>query len=213
MVAESKKKLEILIEKIPAKRNANPKLEQHVTPSWIAADIIWISRQMNLVSNKIILDLGSGTGRLCIGALLAGAKECVSIEIDIEALEEQKKYLEMFDIEDSVHQILADATMAPLRDSCCETALMNPPFGTTVKGLDIKFLYEAVRCCKHVMSLHLSNRKSQDYIRSKLEKLGCKVRVLKTYKMELKQIFEYHVSRIKRIPVDLFYAEKVKKDE
>ncbi|MGB9830818.1 MAG: METTL5 family protein, partial [Fervidicoccus fontis] len=117
MTSFNKKMLEITIEKIKGPKNPKPQLEQHMTPSNIASETIWFALQHGLIINKKILDIGSGTGRLCLGSLIAGANECVSIEIDDEEIEEQIKYAKKLGIECKVEIIKADGASVPLRDS------------------------------------------------------------------------------------------------
>lgn len=196
-----------MLDKLEGKLKPLPNLEQHRTPGWIAADIVWTARQSGMLLNKRILDLGSGVGIFCIASLLAGASECISIEIDPDSIEVQRRNLAMYELQDDAHVILGDAKHLPLRESICDLALMNPPFGTVKKGDDVAFLYSAVSACRAALSLHLSSEKTREFIYREMEKIGKKSKVLKTYKMELKQIFEYHRSRIKRISVDLYLVE------
>ena len=73
--------------------------------------------------------MGCGTGRLAIGAALAGA-EVTGYEIDIEALDLAKKYsdaqkLNIKWVNSAIENI----------EKKYDTVLMNPPFGSQVLGL------------------------------------------------------------------------------
>lgn len=202
-----KSELEIILDKLKKKQKPNPRLEQHRTPGWIAADLVWLAKQKGLIDGAKILDLGSGDGVLCIASLLAGASSCVSVEIDDESIEVQQSNIMDLGLETQVDIIKADVRALPIRQKICDLAVINPPFGTVVKGIDIVFLLAAVRTCEVSLSLHLSNKKNRQYIYKEMGKIGKEAIILKTYKMELKQIFEYHRSRIRRIDVDLYLVK------
>jgi putative methylase len=200
----SKKKLEILLDNLKGKTIGHPTLEQHRTPGWIASDIVWIARQLHIIENRKVLDLGSGVGILCIAAVLAGASRCISVEIDPESISLQIENIKSSETETRIDVIRGDARVPPLRRGCCDLAIMNPPFGTVRKGTDLEFLKSALSLCPTSLSLHLKNEKSREFISREMKKIGKEAKVLKTYKMELKQIFEYHKSKIRRIDVDLY---------
>ncbi len=203
-----KKGLELILERIPELQNPKPNLEQHTTPSWIAAELLWNIRMKGLLTEKLVIDLGSGTGRLCLGSLLMGAKECVSIEIDQEQIGIQKQVMEELGLDERTHLIRGDATSTPLRELNSSLTIMNPPFGTVRKGIDTRFLLEAMQVSPHIFSFHLSNNKTRIYLEKKAGEKHYNLTILNTYYMELKQVFDYHKSRIKRVPVDLIYYRK-----
>jgi predicted RNA methylase len=205
--AMSKSRLEIVLDKLKKKGRPNSRLEQHRTPGWIAADMIWMAKERGFIDGAKILDLGSGDGVLCIGSLLAGASSCISLEIDDESIEVQISNIRELGIEGQVDVVRADVRYYPFRNNFCDLAIINPPFGTVERGIDLEFLIAATKSCNATLSLHLSNDKSRDFISREMEKIGKKAVILKTYKMELKQIFEYHKSRIRRIDVDLYLVK------
>lgn len=209
MVGEelSKKEIEIILDRLKGKERPDPRLEQHRTPGWIAADMVWIAKQMNMIEGATVLDLGSGVGILCIAAILAGASKCLSLELDAESLKVQQENLADLEVEERAELIRADVASLPVRGMACDLAVLNPPFGTVRKGADVIFLNSAAYACRYVLSLHLSSERSREYISREMARIGRKAAVLKTYKMELKQIFEYHRSRIRRIDVDLYLVE------
>ena len=52
-----KKELEIILQKVPPFINPIPQLEQYLTPTNIAANIIFIAYQFEVIKNKIDIDL------------------------------------------------------------------------------------------------------------------------------------------------------------
>jgi len=83
----SKKQLEIILSKLKPAENPKPSLEQYTIPSDLAAEILNLAHLSGDIKNKIVFDLGCGTGRLALGALLMGAKEVVGVDIDDKSLD------------------------------------------------------------------------------------------------------------------------------
>ena len=83
----SKSSLAIELSKLKVFNQANVSLEQYPTDSEIAATILWQAKMNNDIEDKIIADLGAGTGILGIGALLLGADYVYFVEKDEKAIE------------------------------------------------------------------------------------------------------------------------------
>ena len=63
-------------------------LEQYTIPPEVAAEILYTATYIyDDIIDKTIIDLGCGTGRLAIGAVLLGAKEAVGVDLDKVAVE------------------------------------------------------------------------------------------------------------------------------
>ena len=78
----SKKQLEIILSKLKPIQNPKPSLEQYTIPSSLAAEILNLATLSGDIEGKKVVDLGCGTGRLALGAMLLDAKEVVGVEID-----------------------------------------------------------------------------------------------------------------------------------
>ena len=72
MVTMKQKELEMLLQKIPEFNSPKPNLEQYLTPAPIAADLLFTAAQYGDIENKIVVDLGCGTGIFSFGAYLCG---------------------------------------------------------------------------------------------------------------------------------------------
>lgn len=153
-------------------------LEQYATPPHIAALVLnTIDETYDDLSGKFVADLGCGTGRLSIGSLLCGASMVVGFDIDQEALDSALQNVnDFFSSEDECDDIasvyrncqeinfvradLASSLDPTERQGCFmlkkfDTVVMNPPFGTKCRGLDMLFLQQAISLTDNVVySLH-----------------------------------------------------------
>lgn len=76
-------------------------LEQYSTDAVSTADLLYfIGLDNNDLINNIIIDLGAGTGRLCLGALLFGALGAVAIETEQGALAILQKNIKSLNFEE-----------------------------------------------------------------------------------------------------------------
>ena len=87
-----KKELEIILQKVPSFERPIPYLEQYLTPAGIVADIVFNACQFNDIENKIVVDLGCGTGIFSFGAKFVNAKEVIGIDIDENSIKIAKRY-------------------------------------------------------------------------------------------------------------------------
>lgn len=148
-----KRDLEIILQSIPQHSKPKIELEQYTIPADLAADILFrASYTYGDIQGKSVIDLGTGTGRLALGAMMLGAQSVVGIDIDLECLRSARfnsKRLEL-----GVDWLLSD--IASLH-GLFETVLMNPPFGTKRLHSDIKFLRTALNIGKIIYSIHKSS--------------------------------------------------------
>ena len=82
MEIRSKKALEIELSRLKGFIIAKVSSEQYITPSSIAAEVLWKAHLLGEVRDKTIVDLGCGSGILGIGALLLGAKKVIFVDND-----------------------------------------------------------------------------------------------------------------------------------
>lgn len=105
-----------------------PTLEQYTTPAPLAARLIHLAG-LNDDLTRPVIDLGTGTGILIIGAALAGAPTCIGLEQDAAALETATTNEATVDPPTTIDWVHGDATTHP----CCPphpvTVIANPPFG------------------------------------------------------------------------------------
>src|SRR5437016_2643187 len=90
----SKRQLEILLGKLKILDKPNLKLEQYPVSAEAASELLYMAGFEHDDLGGRIIDLGTGTGRLAIGAALMGARETVGVDMDERALALAKEKVE-----------------------------------------------------------------------------------------------------------------------
>ena len=182
-----KKELEIILQKIPAFDSPSFTLEQYLTPAGIAADIIFTAHQNGDIEDKVVFDLGCGTGIFAIGAILTGAKKVVGFDIDKKSVEIAKKYAEKNNLK--VEFLVKDVLDIKVR---CDTIIMNPPFGAQKSNLkaDRKFIEKGFNISSVIYSLHL--KKTVPFIEKMILALEGEITYYKNYIFKIKHTYNFH---------------------
>jgi len=181
--------------------NPRIRLEQYTIPANIAADILFLAAFVYRdIVGKSVADLGTGTGRLAIGAAHMGASRTAAIDIDPVAIRvaRENSDVAMADVD----WIVGDL------DAICgefDTVVMNPPFGTKQRHLDKIFLTKAIQIGHVVYSIHKSS--TREYISRYLARRGCKVHAIHEYIMAVPWMFEHHKKRKHPVKVDCYRVE------
>ena len=182
-----KKKLEIMLQKVPKFEKPLPSLEQYLTPADIAADIIFIAHQYGDIKGKVVFDLGCGTGIFAIGAIITGAKKVVGFDIDKKSIEKAKKYAENNRL--NVKFLVKDVLNVTEK---CDTIIMNPPFGAQKSNskADRKFIEKGFIISPVIYSLHL--KKTVPFIEKMILALKGEITYYKNYIFPIKHTYNFH---------------------
>lgn len=192
---EKRVNFKILIDS-PDFEDPKPELEQYSTPVDIAIDIIKFANSLGHLSGKVV-DLGTGTGRLAIGAAITGAN-VTAYEIDDEVLNIAKKYakknkLNITWINEPIEGIIEKY----------DTVIMNPPFGSQRPGADIIFLKKALEIGKNIWTIHLSktNHFVADYVNENYGK------IISSYEFDypLIKTMSFHSKKVKKEKAILYH--------
>jgi putative methylase len=125
-------------------------LEQYAVPADLAAEILFRAcYEFGDIERKSVIDLGTGTGRLALGASMLGAEYVVGVELDLLALKTAATNCRRLRLEADWVLAEIDTLRGPV-----DTVVMNPPFGTRRPHADIRFLQTALRIGKVVYSIH-----------------------------------------------------------
>jgi len=210
----SKSQLAIILSKLKEFETPDVQLEQYVTDSEIAAQIIWDAYMKHDIEGKKIADLGAGTGILGLGCALLAADTIFFVEKDPKAIWILKENMAF------VREITKKAKKLNLKlikgdiskfNNKVDVVVQNPPFGTRDKGIDIKFLEKAMSLADVVYTFHKYTTK--EYLKKQIKKHGFKIAREYTLEHPIKQTMPHHKVRIKRIKLVCFRLVKEKKSK
>ncbi len=144
-----------------------------------------------------IIDLGTGTGRLAIGAALMGAEEVLGLDIDKSSIGLAARNGRRALVE-------ADWVVGDL-DSVrgnFSTVVMNPPYGTRSPHQDIRFLSRAFELASVSYSIHKSS--TRGYLIQFVKKKGRRVDQVRRMTMQIPHLFDFHRKKWEALMVDLY---------
>jgi len=181
---------------------AHPKplayLEQYTIPADLAAEILFYACYMYQdIERKFVLDMGTGTGRLAIGASMLGAQYVIGVDIDRPAIEVASESSRQFSLE--IDWVLGD--IRSLRGRV-DTVLMNPPFGTKRPHADVDFLQAALDLSRVVYSIHKTS--TRQFLQGWLHRHHAAGTVLMSTELEIKHQFSFHTKKKQYVAVDVF---------
>lgn len=190
-------------------------LEQYPTPSHIASCMLFeIQSKYDDLENKLVADLGSGSGMLSIGAFLLGAQFTVGFELDSDAIEIFRNNvadMELPAIDCVQCDVIRDLTIDSW-DNVFDTVVMNPPFGTKHNaGMDMRFLESAVRLSNQsIYSLHKTS--TRDYISKKTKEWNVTGEVVAKLRYNIDSLYKFHKKSSVDIEVDFWKFDSSNKN-
>ena len=189
-----KKGLEIKLEGIRPFKEPSAALEQYPTPATIASDILFAAYANGDVSEKIVNDLGCGTGIFAIGAKLLDAEKVRGYDVSSSALSIAKENAETLGTE--IEFIETD--IAGVNDRA-DTTFMNPPFGCQNEHADRPFLQKAMELSDSVYSIHMANTIGflEDYAAS----YGREIVARATYNYNIPHTFSFHSKTKQKVDI------------
>lgn len=81
---------------------------------------------------------------------------------------------------------------------------MNPPFGVKKRWADRIFLERAFSYSDNIYSIHLANKKVDNFISNFITKFNWKIDYILPFNMILEKSFEFHKQKKKMIDVNLY---------
>ncbi len=178
-------------------------LEQYVTPPDLAGDLLFTAYMQEDMDE--VLDLGTGTGIMAIGAALLGA-DVVAVEKDEEVLEKAKENAKALGVSESIDFRLCDVKEFP---EACEkdffdAVVMNPPFSQhSDEGLD--FWDVATSLGERVYSI--SPATGREGIKSFIDSSNHRVIDQSEYRIDLPATYGFHTEESRETLVDLVITE------
>lgn len=193
----SKRQLEIQLSKLKILGNPSLRLEQYPVSPEVASELLFMAGFEHKDLEGTIIDLGTGTGRLAIGAALMGANHVAGADIDPKALDiaQDNARIARVDVE------WIQSPVEKLQGSY-DTVLMNPPYGTRTAHADLVFLDKAFQLAPIIYTIHKSA--TRRYLTIYMEKRGRKVDETRSMVLDLPNLFEFHRKKTKSVEVDLY---------
>jgi putative methylase len=188
-------------------------LEQYTISPEGAAEILYMATYIyNDISEKRVIELGCGTGRLAIAAALLGAKEVVGVDIDKTAIKQAAMNAEKLGVKTRTSWIITD--IGTIRRSF-DTVLQNPPYGVQKRGADLRFLEKALQIGRVVYSLHKSVKTvgkqklvPSPFLEKFIERNGGEIKAIFFLLMRIPRMFAFHQKRVYQFPVNLYVVER-----
>ena len=197
-----KKDLEMLLQTVPPFDNPKANLEQYSTPSVIASDVVFMAYAEGDIADKVVADLGCGTGILAIGAGKLGAKRVIGVDLDVNAITQAQANAKFMGVE--IEFMNLDVTEF---NEKVDTVIMNPPFGSQKRNADRPFLDIAMKVSDAVYSIHMSD--TVDFLAKYVSDRGFYVDYQKRYKFEIPHMFSFHTKAKKCFDVSLLCLRRM----
>ena len=143
------------------------------------------------------IDLGTGTGRLAIGAAMMGAVKVVGVDIDETAIALARENAMAAGVQ--VEWLVSDIDAV---EGKYDTVIMNPPYGTRYPHLDVRFLARAFELAPVSYSIHKSSTRT--YLRGVIAKKSRKVDTVRSMSLNIPHLFPFHRKKWETVKVDLY---------
>lgn len=206
-----KKELELILERLKPIEKPKIELEQYTIPSYLAAEILNLAFLSNDIKNKVVYDLGCGSGRLAIGASLLEAKKVIGVDKDKNAIKIAKSNLKIAEkiVNKKLKVKFFVKDVRKIKNKC-DTVIQNPPFGIKSFESDLLFLKKSLEIAKKIYSLHKNGRKKvRKFLTNFIEKEGGKIEKIIKFNFFLPAIFKFHKKPKIRFDVDLYVIKKM----
>ena len=195
------KQLESILSQLQKLKSFKMQLEQYNTPPSVAAKVLFLINSYDNLCNKTVIEFGVGSGILSIGSSVFGSFN-IGIDIDKEALEICAANASFMNV--NIDLIKANCTNISLKG---DIAIMNPPFGTKVKGIDFLFLETAFASCPIVYSMHKTSTRKFVCRKAKIE--GFEATVIAEILFDIPKIYKCHKQKNVTVKVDLLRFVKL----
>ncbi len=184
--------------------NPTASLEQYLTPADLTAHLCHLAGLHDDLDRPVV-DLGTGTGMLAIGASLSGADCVIGLDIDRDALTLAASNGAAVGA-GPIEWLCGDVTRHPVCPSEV-TVVSNPPFGAQHgnRHADRAFLETAVEIASVSYTIH--NAGSQSFVESFAADNGGTVTHAFQAPLPIGNRFEFHTSDEQTIDSEVFRIE------
>jgi putative methylase len=193
----SKRQLEIQLGKLRILQTPELQLEQYPVSAKVASELLYMAGFEHHDLQGEIIDLGTGTGRLAIGAAMMGSGKVVGVDIDERSIALARENAVAAGVE--VKWVVSDIKDVVER---YDTVIMNPPYGTRSPHLDVQFLERAFELAAVLYSIHKSS--TRDFLRRAIERRNRKIDAVRSMSLEIPHLFPFHQKKWENVEVDLY---------
>jgi len=193
----SKHQLEIQLGKLKLLETPKLGLEQYPVSPEVAAELLYMAGFEHRDLQGEIIDLGTGTGRLAIGAAMMGARKVVGTDIDERAIALAKENALAMGVQ--IEWIVSDVAEIAGR---YDTVVMNPPYGTRSPHLDVRFLERAFELSPVSYSIHKSS--TREYLKGVIARKNRRVDAVRSMSLNIPHLFPFHNKKWNNVEVDLY---------
>jgi len=193
----SKRQLEIQLGKLRILQTPQLRLEQYPVSAKVAAELIFMAGFEHHDLQGETIDLGTGTGRLAIGAAKMGSKRVMGVDIDEKSIALARENAISAGVQ--VDWLISDIKKIRGR---YDTVIMNPPYGTRSPHLDVLFLERAFELAPVSYSVHKSS--TREFLRRFVERRNRKVDAVRSMSLEIPHLFPFHHKKWENVEVDLY---------
>jgi putative methylase len=181
----------------------DPDLEQYRTPASVAAHLVALADIQEDLAGAVVLDLGTGTGMLALGAALRNPRRVLGVEVDGIALEDARRNEAAVEPGTPVDWIRADVRSLPLRPPRC-TVLANPPFGAHADNIhaDREFLGTIAEVADVSYTIH--NEGSREFVEAFSMDHGGTITHAYAVEFALPRQFMHHEADSRTIQAELY---------
>lgn len=195
--AVSKRQLEIQLEKLKILQTPKLGLEQYPVSPEVAAELLYMAGFEHHDLQGETIDLGTGTGRLAIGAAIMGCTKVVGVDIDETAVALARENAVAAEVK--VEWLVSDIDEV---EGKYDTVIMNPPYGTRSPHLDVRFLERAFELTSVSYSIHKSS--TRKFLKGFIAKRNRKVDGLRSMSLNIPHLFPFHHKKWENVQVDLY---------
>jgi predicted RNA methylase len=193
----SKRQLEIQLGKLKILETPKLGLEQYPVSPEVGAELLYMAGFEHRDLQGEVIDLGTGTGRLAIGAAMMGSQKVVGADIDEGAIAIARENALATGVQ--VEWIVSDVTEVVGR---YDTVIMNPPYGTRSPHLDVRFLERAFELAPVSYSIHKSS--TREYLKGVIAKKNRRIDAVRSMSLKIPHLFSFHHKKWNNVEVDLY---------
>lgn len=186
------------LDQVPEFPAPDPALEQVRTPVDAACALLEAALARQDVVGREVVDLGSGTGRLAIGAALLGAGRVVGVERDLAALALARSTAARLGA--AIDWVEADVAAW---HGVADTVVMNPPFGAQRAHADRPF-WDAAFAAARRRVYAFASADSRTFIERRAVARGAHIDEIRRIVWPFPRTFPHHRRPRSELAVDLW---------